>query len=171
MQELPPEGSALSSWATGAKWVFHEARHYNRRGFPPQCTATNIGQNPICDQNVTILWPNQISSIRKVQIFGRCPWPNLRTNNKSTDLSASKFIIGTYSLTIAVTTNRDREVLTNINLRLLRNNAGRTLSTVIMAAQSGDHIEVSADELIRLISSTQDIAPRGIGFMAALQRK
>ena len=82
--------------------------------------------------------------------------------------NALKDDYGIDCLTVSVTTNRDRELLTNINPRLLRNNAGRILSAVIMAAKPGDHIDVSAEDLLRLIASNGDMTSRGIGFMAAL---
>lgn len=118
--------------------------------------------------NSTDLIPPAILSRVKVIDVGY-PTPESLQQLYSTILNnALKEDYGIDCLTVGVTTNIERERLTDINPRLLRNNAGRILSTVIMTAKPGDHIDVSADELLRLMPSSQNMVSRGMGFMASL---
>lgn len=111
--------------------------------------------------------PAILSRVKVIEVG--YPTPESMQRLYSTILNnALKDDYGIDCLTVGVTTNKDRELLTNINPRLLRNNAGRILSAVIMAAKPGDHIDVSAKDLLRLIGSNGDMTSRGIGFMAAL---
>lgn len=82
--------------------------------------------------------------------------------------NALKEDYGINCLTVAVTNHSDQTRLIDINPRSLRNNAGRILSSAIMNAKPGDHIDVSADALLRLIPSDRAIASKGVGFMARL---